>query len=598
MELPNQEMVMKLIDNLEQEYDLRARLKRYSTMAPEMIEFAKKEGISSEEAASYALFVGDFIVASSEVPQGTSDDARHSSVIKTFIEGLNSRNASPEALMKTFYVAYELAKIIRKNDLFMAGRGLEREASLVRLFDSFVLSYLKACDRLLGPGKAGWELGVLAAALKRTLPHEEIENYKGAPNNSDFQGLVPWVWKALNEYDLAFDVRVNNNRVISNVDNSETILVLDKNDMVLSLWNFKKKKRNYKEDKDSLSEIVKFTDNADYQDKLIYLRGKLLSSGKDSGNILFIRYPFNKEKPFVLMRTIADEANVTESMSILYAKALQSAGWKKLDKVVVSEKTEVEVESTAEALVEKKKEEVIVTEEEPKSFVGKAKKLLSGIFGSKKSKNVGKQKKTTKRPSTVKKRVAVSKKKEPLLAPFLSEAITVDVVGDLKLFEMFDTYRESQYMIIGVLETDFKEDKTSFITRPGMAQIEKTVSVLKGLDEALEKAINHYFEGEFQLLPEEIVFAHGEDERYIFTLSGNTDRIVGTIAATYVKDITKWRDGEQQNVVQRRTLQMRANQLLSARRHTPLDAAVERIFGEDLSSTSIHTIEGAILKLS
>ena len=62
---------------------------------------------------------------------------------------------------------------------------------------------------------------------------------------------------------------------------------------------------------------------------------------------------------------------------------------------------------------------------------------------------------------------------------------------------------------------------------------------------------------------------------------------------------TKWKQGDQAlETVQRRTLHMRTNQLLSARVHTPFDAATSRIYGNQITADAkFITLDHAILPL-
>ena len=70
----------------------------------------------------------------------------------------------------------------------------------------------------------------------------------------------------------------------------------------------------------------------------------------------------------------------------------------------------------------------------------------------------------------------------------------------------------------------------------------------------------------------------------------NEDRLVATIGGTFVKNIVDWKAKEEETL-QRRTLHMRTGQLLQARRHTPFDEAVTRIYQD------IFTPEDEIISL-
>ncbi|MFV2015906.1 MAG: hypothetical protein ACC656_10780, partial [Candidatus Heimdallarchaeota archaeon] len=68
----NESLITEILEKLDQEYDLKARLGRYESATPELIEFAANNGIPEVNDAVRALFISDFVITSSEVPEGTT----------------------------------------------------------------------------------------------------------------------------------------------------------------------------------------------------------------------------------------------------------------------------------------------------------------------------------------------------------------------------------------------------------------------------------------------------------------------------------------------------------------------------------------------
>ncbi|MFX1535008.1 MAG: hypothetical protein ACFFDI_12355, partial [Promethearchaeota archaeon] len=238
MEIPNFETLKELVDKIDQDFDLQTRLERYKSMASELVSAALAEGLNNEEDASRALFVSDFIITASEVPAGSTDEDRHKSVIQTFISGVSERGSSSDKLMRVYYLAYKLAIMIRRQDLFMANRGLARETGLLRLMDTHLTPYLAVCADVLGKESCGWELGVLSAALKRAYPHSEVQNFIDSPKSTDRGALVPIIWRLLKSYAEKQLVEVNITLVITNIQKSSGILVLDSTKSLMTgLWN-------------------------------------------------------------------------------------------------------------------------------------------------------------------------------------------------------------------------------------------------------------------------------------------------------------------------------------------------------------------------
>ena len=566
IEIPNFETLKGLLGKIDQDFDILSRLTRYKTMASESVSMGLSLGLTSEEDTSRALFVSDFIITASEVPSGGTDEERHQSVIQTFISGINQRDASSDALMRVYYLAYKLAIMLRRQDLFMAGRGLIRETALLRLMDTHITPYLAVCSDLLGNGSCGWELGVLTAALNRTYPHSEVQNLLGAPKSADRAALVPIIRRIMKRYAEKHSVDVNNNIVISNIKNTKSILVLDsKKSLMTGLWNCVQPSFSSKADREALSPLSDFLKKIDVERHLLYLRGRILGTVE---NFFFIRNPFLENKPFLVLRTTADEINVSEMLTILQLRGLDYKGWLEI-------KADEGTPSKAPVFDQPEKE----------GLLAKIKRIL----GFKKS-----EKRKLDKPRVSKKR---------FLDSFLTHAITVDAVGDIKLFEMFDVERESEYTIEGALESDFERNQTFFLTEKKLGDPLEIATLLDGLDEVLEKAANHFFGGETQILPEEILFTSQDKNRHIITLAGNISekRIVGTIASTYVQDVTDWQPKKEENLIKRRTLLRRTNQLLTTRRTTfeTFEKSLERVYGADLdqSISQSYTLDRPILRL-
>jgi len=331
------------------------------------------------------------------------------------------------------------------------------------------------------------------------------------------------------------------------------------------LWNCVQPGFSSKADREALTPLSDFLKKIDIVRHLLYLRGRILGTLE---NFFFVRNPFLDNKPFLVLRTTADEINVSEMLTILQLRGLDYKGWLEI-------KADEDTPSKAPVFDQPEKE----------GLLAKIKRIL----GFKKS-----EKRKLDKPRVSKKR---------FLDSFLTHAITVDAVGDIKLFEMFDVERESEYTVEGALESDFERNQTFFLTEKKLGDPLEIATLLDGLDEVLEKAANHFFGGETQILPEEILFTSQDKNRHIITLAGNVSekRIVGTIASTYVQDVTDWQPKKEENLIKRRTLLRRTNQLLTTRRTTfeTFEKSLERVYGADLdqSISQSYTLDRPILRL-
>ncbi|MHA1332228.1 MAG: hypothetical protein ACTSR2_14260, partial [Candidatus Hodarchaeales archaeon] len=177
LDIPNLSNIREFVKNIDNEYDIEARVKRYINL-PDLIAKVHDHSISRENDAIRALFVADYLAPASEFPPGTTDDDRYSSIFNSFKMGLE-RGSSSDSIMRVFYLAYKTATAIRRQDLFMGGRGLDMESRLIRIRDNFIPAYLEvAGETLNNNASCVWELGLLAAALTRDFPDKQIQKYK------------------------------------------------------------------------------------------------------------------------------------------------------------------------------------------------------------------------------------------------------------------------------------------------------------------------------------------------------------------------------------------------------------------------------------
>lgn len=599
--IPNEDICRTLVRKIEDEYDLENRLNRYKSQS-ELITLASNQGLTEIDDAVRALFVADFIVTASEVPSGGTDDERYRSVFHSFIRG-RSRCLSSDSLMRIFYLAYKTATTIRRQDLFMAGRGLSRKAALVRLKDSYITPYLAVVSEILGKGSCGWELGVLSAAMKRMYPDNEIQQFDNLPEYMEYQALTESIWRLMISYSEKQIVETNPNPIIPNMNESQSLLLLDaKQTSLLSLWNTTSP--NALKLQVELPSLVKFLNQPVDGKQLVLMRGSILDTME---HFFIIRDPFTRAKPMFIIKTPADELNLSRVLTVLHLRGLEQGGWKSLfiskEEPVIRPK-KISVIKPKEIVTGVEKEKLPLKE----GFFTKIKRVLFG----KKSETTVKEKSVLKpKPQKFEPAKEVKKEKKqdqlPLFmsqSSFIAQGITIDTVGDMNLFELFDTVREESYYVVGTFETDFKKTDTFFLTR--LDTLPSTViTFFNGLDQEMSKLYRSCF-GDNQILIEELFLIADEDQKLIISLNGNQERVVGTIATTSVEiagisqQIADWQSrAKTVESLQRRSLHMRTNQLLAARRHTPFNEAVERIYGSNLNieAASLLTIDQPIFSL-
>lgn len=606
-EFLNLDKIIEMENELTSEFDLSARLSRYESMTPELIDLARDEGLNDIDSITRALFTSDFIITSSEVPTEGTDEERRKSIISSYIFALQNRNQQAEKILSVNYLAYKMGTSLRRNNSFLAGRGIDPTTRAVILVDTYIIPYLQRCQDVLGSGSINYELAMLEAAILQKYPHDVIEK-RSKPVAYGSKEMLPAIWEVVVSFISHHKAETNDNIVLPNVGETEVFFVenFEKQPSV-SVYNFEM--ANPKSAVDAIAKFNTFFKGADQTNQLVFLRGRIYSDNK---NIVLTRSPHLESNPFILMRTPTEEINVSEMRLLLDVHDLIDRGWNHIpDQIKSIDETYTEqVEVEEERWVEKEvKEEVTVeVKEEPKQggggFFGRLKRIFGGSSGPNQPRTrteTQTKKVRDKKVDKVKKNVKKSRSVGIALPSQVGETLAILSLADLRLFETFDTIRESEYKIIGALESDFATNQTSFVVMPDLQNPDLLAENLDGLDAVIEGILSSCFEGDMQIIPTEILYLIHDDRRYIICMDGNDDRLVGTIAQTHKEtklEVVYPPSNEKVETFQRRSLHMRTGQLLSARQHTPFDTAVERIYQIDLQRKGkIITLPHAILPL-
>jgi hypothetical protein len=555
---PNTEFFNFLIKELDREYDISIRLSRYGSAAPELLSFAINEGLTEEEATR-ALFVADFIATASEVPPDATDDDRYRSVIRAFIAGRN-RNKSADKLMHVFYIAYKTAIKIRSQDLFMGDRGMPRKVALLRIKDFFIIPYLKVVGDYLMSGSCGWELGLLAAALKRTYPHEEIVYYKNQPDHENYSQLVDPIWKLLLIHSNLHQVSQNPSVTIPNMTESQALIVFDKNQpSLISTWNFDLTKKLSKL-QTHLQSLTKFLDKKLMNSEPMVIKGRFTNTLE---NFFLIRDPLTHSAPMFLLKTPSDDVYSTSVSHLIHLRGLEeqkSGSWRN-------------------SLLGIKKHKLPELE---KSVEGKKSGgLVSRLFGRFRKQKEVKKEDTSSTTFQIEEK-SVKGTGFVNEASFIPQALLIEAVSGIQIIETFDILREGNYEIEGVFEKDLTTNRTTFLSKPTLTSASSIMSFLDLIKDYLAMVFQE-LDLQQEIIMEEVFLSTAEKEKYLLTLDGNQSMIVGLFAkAPPDAPIADWQARQHEvEPLQRKSLAMRINQYLKARRHTQIEEAIERIYGQN-----------------
>ncbi|MHA1975699.1 MAG: hypothetical protein ACW98F_09035 [Candidatus Hodarchaeales archaeon] len=575
--IPNLPFFDSLIIELGREYDIPVRLSRYASAAPELLTLATNAGLTEDEGAR-ALFVADFIATASEVPSEASDEDRYSSIFEAFKSG-RSRNNSPDKLMHVFYVAYKTAIKMRSQDLFMGGRGMPRDVSLIRLKDYFVSPYLKKVGNYLSKGPCGWELALLSAALKRTYPDKEIQSLNIQSDNQKHSDLLAPIWKLLKEHEARHVVSQNSSVTIANMNETQAFLLFNtKQASLISSWNVDKGTKVNKL-QTPFQRITSFLDRPILNSEVVMLRGRILNTLE---HLMLVRDAFSPANPMIIMKTPADDLNAASVAQILHLRGLdesKAGTWKK----TLSGDQKSKPRPTAQIAPKTHRKDAVSVKK--KGFFGR---LLGKI-----------RKSETQDPhppsSSAPKAPVQEKTTRGLLkrgsfandATFMPQALVIEGVSNIQIVDTFDTLREGNYSIEGIFETDLKTNLTTFLSKPTLGLASTIMTFITNLQPLLSDLYKNAFNVD-DFLIEEVFFTTDAKEKYIIKMDGNQHMTVGLLAqAPPDAHIDDWKArGDDLEPLQRKSLAMRTNQYLKARRHSQFEDSTERIFGQNFGVSS------------
>ena len=620
--IPNYETLKGLMGKISEEFDLASRLKRYITSNADLISFANDLGLSNQDDAAKALFVADYVVTASEFPPGSTDEERRRAVIRYFNEGLLKRCSSSDALLKIYYFAYKTALQIRRSDVFLSGKGVQRQASLVILKEAYFPAYFTIAAELLGAGSCSWELSLLAAALKKTSPVVESQLFQNVPTFTDPEVFLPSLWKLLNDFSTVHLLKPNPPAASLGLHESSLIFgSVGGTGPNFSVWRFPSKESSFKDNRNALEYFCRKLAISDENRPLLYYRARL---PKTQQTLMIVRDAFLEEKPMISIITSADEINVSEALSLLQLRGKEASKWMEMNAPNINKRKE-----ERPAVIPAPQEKIFQSDPKdsfsepskstaetatPRSLKKEKSGFFAWVFGKIRkqsqdtdiptaptkstipesdSQKVPPPQKLREHPPT--RPIMVEAPQEPEtpanLPGFLAESLVIQTVGGLSLFEAFDTLRESKYVTLGALLCDRKIRKTQFLTSKRVEDPKNLSEVILSINEAVRGFLRHFSGDERGFIPEELVFSQRDNSRFVICLDANEDRLVGTIGATFLKDVTDWR-AKDVEIQQRRTLRMRTGQLLSSLRHGRFDDVVKRVYGESFEeNTNLTTLD-------
>jgi hypothetical protein len=351
------------------------------------------------------------------------------------------------------------------------------------------------------------------------------------------------------------------------MNDTKALLVFNKSQpTMIALWNTTLQGKLSKEKIIKLNNIF---GKSLFDNNVVLIKGRITNTLE---YFFLIRDPLSPASPLLFMKTPADDVNATTVSQILHLRGLEEY------KIGTWKDTLSDKKSTP------KPEKPVINEKKPEVGTIPVKKSLFGrIKGFFKSET--KPEATTKPKVKEKAGKSVFKKSSFTTdASFIPQSLVIEAVSNLEIVETFDTYREGNFAMEGIFETDLSTNKTTFLSKPTLNLSSTTITFLDSVKPLITSIYQEVFSTE-ELLIDEVFLTNKEKQKYLIIMDGNQERTVGLLArAPPEGEIDNWKArGLDLDDLQRKSLIMRTKQYLSARRHTSFDEAVNRIYGQNFA---------------
>ncbi len=546
-------------------HQLRPLFERYLNLNSDLVEKYEKEYSRPKNLIVSALYTADYIIMSSEVKLELEDDARRKEIIEFWIN-LNITN--DEMWYELTYIvafSYRIASMLRKRYYYLMDRGVAKQIAAALVADYFVRHHLEYTSDKLNIIPTWWVVFLMETAMCQTIFSTTQKKWANIQEilHSNEMGLLSHI--------------IANNFIGETIGEPNPAVPIpyfkDSSIFYYATWVQDTVKKNRFESllpaKTSAQihkEFKKCTPLLDSNNphilKYMRLAGKYSISSPEI-NFIIANSQINDAEGWIGLLTPLDDINMKEIESLLKLK---------LDDLKALEKYAKHL-PTIQVLQRQKEErevvEEIIEKEEKKGFF---KKLFSGF---KKKKKKAEPKKAVKIPQSIDKWYRL----------VLDEILIASVSGIGLGLEIYDSYREDNFVISGLIESEQKETQpTVFYSEATVAFPSEFLDPIISLIEVGKLFIATIKNVEtISVIPEEAFYRDKQDVglyRLVEFVFGEK-LLVGILAEKQAR--TAMTLARSEPTYQRRSLQRKANEFVHARRVNKTDDVGKRTLSREIN---------------
>jgi len=554
-------------------HQLRQLFERYKTVNKSLVEEYQQEYSATRDLIVSALYCSDYVITSSEIRFELEDSGRRKEIIEFWQSLSISEEKDWRELTHLVAFTYSIASILRKRYYFQLDKGIKKEIAAKQIADFFLRHLLDFCAEKFPDVPFGWFAFLSETALCRSVFSEIIARRSETIQNipSDEKGLISHL--IMNHLITELEKETNLSVPVPYIKESSIFYLFTcdeggkKNEYTCS--NMKTSV-----EKTILKEFRKCTPlmDSNYPHILKYIRINCKYSNQSPPlNHFIVHAKSGSAEGWVSLLSPVDDINLRMVESLLQLKLEDIKAFNYLKNKLPP------VNFTKEKEVEKKEIVEIIQKEEKKGFFSK--------FFSK-----FKKKKDTLEE-------AKTEEKKPLDAwkKLIMEELLVASVGGINLgIDIYDEYRENQFVISGVVESEIKE------TNPTVFYSEKTVSFPSDLLDPIIMLVSLSRNWVNLVTNQETIYAIPEEAFYIDSANIEAlrlaefvigdDVLIGILADKYVKSILVIAKDEP--IYKRQQIQKKVRELLSAlqsRKNFSIVDAGKRTLSKEINWDNVNT---------
>jgi len=532
-------------------HQLQTLFERYKIMSKDLIEEFQADFDNSNNLVLSALYTADYIIMSSEVKFELEDSVRRQEIID-FWKKL-SLPKEDEWYEFTHLVAfsYKVASILRKRFYYLLDRGVAKHIAAALVADYYTRHLLVFVREKMQYIPIWWAAFLMETALCQSIFSKSLEKWVNLRDIMESQqtGIISQIIAK----HFAIETEGEPNPAVPIPYFKESTMFYyfrwqdgeTKGEKFESLIPVLKTAQFTKEFKNTTKLL-----SGDYPHILKYIRfTNKLESITSEINLFVVNAKTATAEGWIGLLSPLDDINLKEVEALLQLKLEDIGAFEKFKKDLPQMDVFRRVKEEREIIEEK-----IEIEEQPKptGFFGK----LFSVFKKKKEPKI--------RKSTIKKAIPIDAWSRLILDEMILTSVSGIGIGE----EVYDSFREDDFVISGVIESKQKQTQpTVFYSESPIQFPTEFLDPVIGILEIAKRFISvSYSEKILSIIPEEAFFENKlnpEVFRLVEFVKGEKV-VIGILAEKQAK--TAMTVAQPEPSYQRRSLIRKANEILHARR--------------------------------